>query len=137
MEKARTWNVLCGWASSLAHLLCHEITMPYPSCSSRVGETQLKPSLPSQLQPVMKKQSYPGHHESESGIHSVLYNSLRPPGLYLAGLLCPWNSPGKNTGASCLSHLQGIFLTQELNQGLPAVQADSLAAGLPGKSTMV
>ena len=33
--------------------------------------------------------------------------------------LCPWNSPGKNTGVSSLSLLQGIFLTQESNQGLP------------------
>ena len=27
-------------------------------------------------------------------------------------LLCPWNSPGQNTGVSCHSLLQGIFLTQ-------------------------
>ena len=30
----------------------------------------------------------------------------------------PWNSPGQNTGVGTLSLLQGIFLTQELNQGL-------------------
>ena len=29
-----------------------------------------------------------------------------------AGLLCPWDSPGKNTGVGCHSLLQGIFLTQ-------------------------
>ena len=33
-------------------------------------------------------------------------------------LLCPWNSPGKNTGMGCHSLLQGIFLTQESNLGL-------------------
>ena len=33
-------------------------------------------------------------------------------------LLCPWNSPGKNTGVACHSLLQGIFLTQGSNQGL-------------------
>ena len=27
-------------------------------------------------------------------------------------LLCPWNSPGKNTGVGCHSLFQGIFLTQ-------------------------
>ena len=32
--------------------------------------------------------------------------------------LCPWNSPGKNTGVGCHSLLQGIFLTQGSNQGL-------------------
>ena len=33
-------------------------------------------------------------------------------------LLCPWNSPCKNTGASCHFLLQGIFPTQRLNLGL-------------------
>ena len=33
-------------------------------------------------------------------------------------LLYPWNSPGKNTGVGCHSHLQGIFPTKGLNQGL-------------------
>ena len=28
-------------------------------------------------------------------------------------LLCPWNSPGKNTGVGCHSLCQGIFPTQE------------------------
>ena len=36
----------------------------------------------------------------------------------LASLLCPWNSPGKNTGMGNHSLLQGIFLTQGLNCGL-------------------
>ena len=31
---------------------------------------------------------------------------------------CPWNSLGQNTGVGSLSLLQGIFLTQESNQGL-------------------
>ena len=33
--------------------------------------------------------------------------------------LCPWNSPGKNTGLGCHSLLQGIFPTQWLISGLP------------------
>ena len=37
--------------------------------------------------------------------------------LYLC-LLCPWNSTGKNTGASSYSLLQGIFSTQGSNLGL-------------------
>ena len=32
---------------------------------------------------------------------SVVSDSLRPCGLYLARLLCPWDSPGKNTRAGC------------------------------------
>ena len=30
-------------------------------------------------------------------------------------LLCPWDSPGKNTGVGCHSLLQGIFTTQGSN----------------------
>ena len=29
--------------------------------------------------------------------------------------LCPWNSPGKETGVGCHALLRGIFLTQRLN----------------------
>ena len=31
----------------------------------------------------------------------------------------PWNSPGQKTGVGSRSILHGIFLTQELNPGLP------------------
>ena len=34
-----------------------------------------------------------------------------------ARLLCPWDSPGKNTGLDCHALLHGIFYTQELNPG--------------------
>jgi len=33
-------------------------------------------------------------------------------------VVCPWDSPGKNTGMDCHSLLQGIFLIQGLNPGL-------------------
>ena len=39
--------------------------------------------------------------------------------MYPARFFCPWNSPGKNAGVVCHSLLQGIFLTQGLNPGLP------------------
>ena len=35
------------------------------------------------------------------------------------GLYSPWNSPGQNTEVGSLSLLQGIFLTQGLNPGVP------------------
>ena len=41
-------------------------------------------------------------------------DSLWPHGLY-----SPWNSPGQNTWVGSLSLLQGIFLTQGSNSGLP------------------
>ena len=39
-------------------------------------------------------------------------DSLQPHGLQPTWLLCPWDSPGKNTGVGCHILLQGIFLTQ-------------------------
>ena len=36
-----------------------------------------------------------------------------------ARFLCPWNSPGKNTGVGTRSLLQGIFPTQGSNPHLP------------------
>ena len=49
--------------------------------------------------------------------HSVVSDSLRPHRLQPTRLLCPWNSPSKNTEVS--SHcLQNIFVTQGLNLGL-------------------
>ena len=40
---------------------------------------------------------------------SVMSDSLWPHGLEPARLLCPWDSPGKKTGAVCYFLLQGIF----------------------------
>ena len=50
---------------------------------------------------------------SESESHSVVSDSLWPHGLY-----SPGNSPGQDTGVGSLSLLQGVFPTQEWNQGL-------------------
>ena len=46
-------------------------------------------------------------------------DSLRPRGLQPSRLLHPWDSPGKNTGVGCHFLLQGIFLIQGSNPGLP------------------
>ena len=53
-----------------------------------------------------------------------------------ARLLCPWDSPGKNTGVGCHFLLQGIFLTQGPNLHLLCLlhwQAGSLSLAPPGK----
>ena len=42
-------------------------------------------------------------------------DSVRHYGLQPAKLLCPWDSPGKNTRVGCCALLQGIFLAQGLN----------------------
>ena len=51
--------------------------------------------------------------------HSAVSDSLWPCGLQPARLLCPWDSPGNNTGVGCHALLQGIFPTQGLNPRLP------------------
>ena len=48
----------------------------------------------------------------ESVSCSVTSDSLKPHELQPTRLLCPWNSPGKNTGVGSHSLLQGIFPTQ-------------------------
>ena len=52
------------------------------------------------------------------------------------GLLCPWNSPGKNTGVGSHSLLQGIFPTQGWNPGLPHCRR-TLPSEPPGKPELI
>ena len=49
---------------------------------------------------------------------SVVSDSWQPHGLQPIRLLCPMDSPGKNTGEGCHFLFQGIFLTQGLNPRL-------------------
>ena len=56
--------------------------------------------------------------KSRSLSYSVASDSLWLHGPYPARLLCPWNSPGKNSRLRSHSLLQGIFPTQGLNQSL-------------------
>ena len=50
---------------------------------------------------------------------SVTSSSLRLYRPQPPRLLCPWESPGKNTGVGCHAFLRGIFPTQGSNPGLP------------------
>ena len=62
-------------------------------------------------------------------------NSLRRHGLQSTRLLCPWDSPGKNTGVGCHFLLQGIFWTQGSNLSLLSLlhwQTGSLPLVPPG-----
>ena len=52
---------------------------------------------------------------SESASLLVVSDSLWPHWLQFTRLLCPWSSPGKNTGVGRHSLLQGIFLIQGSN----------------------
>ena len=54
-----------------------------------------------------------------------------PPGSSVHG-----DSPGNNTGVGCYFLLQGIFLTQELNPGLPRCR-QTLPSESPGKPILM
>ena len=54
--------------------------------------------------------------------------------------VCPWDSPGKNTGVGCHFFLQGIFPTQGLNPLLLRVwhcQVDSLPLYHLGRTSIL
>ena len=71
---------------------------------------------------------------SACSVTSVVSDSLWPYGLQPARLLCPWDSPGKNTGVGCHALFQRIFLTQRLNLHLLCLlhwQGGSLPLALP------
>ena len=62
--------------------------------------------------------------------------TLRPRGLLPVRLLCPWNSPGKDTGVSCRALIEGIFPPQGSNSRLLCLlyqQAGSLLLAPAGK----
>ena len=54
--------------------------------------------------------------------------TLRSHELQPTRFLCPWNFLGKNTRMGCHFFLQGIFLSQEIEPGFAALQADSLTS---------
>ena len=64
---------------------------------------------------------------------SIMSDSSWPNGLLPTSLLCPWDSPGKNTGVDCHALLQEIFPTQGSNPRSPALQQDFLPSELLGK----
>ena len=52
-------------------------------------------------------------------VTSVVSDSSQHYRLWPSRFLCPWDSPGKNTGVGCYALPQGIFLTQGSNPCLP------------------
>ena len=54
-----------------------------------------------------------------------LTESSTSHGCHCTRLLCPWNSPGRNTGVGCHSLLRGIFPTQGSPLHLLLWQADA------------
>ena len=96
--------------SSPARLSSHKLTTPN-SCS-HLENGSFHP-------PAGANCTHGWIEEVSLGEGSVIFDCLRPHGLQLARLLCPWDSPGKSTGGGCHFLLQGIFLTQGSNPHLP------------------
>ena len=70
-------------------------------------------------------------------VASAISDSEKPYGLKPARLLCPWDSPGQNTGVGCCAFLQGIFPARGLNLHLLCLlhrQAGSLPLAPAGKA---
>ena len=95
---------------------------------------------------VKEKRDYEGSERTQiehisypvylNGMHSSFWGKEQVLGLQPARLLCPWDSPGKNTGVGCRYLLQGIFTTQGSNLYLLCLlhwQAGSLPLVPPGK----
>ena len=63
-------------------------------------------------------------------------DSGRPHRRQPARLLCPWDSPGKNTGVGCHSLLQCIKVKSEskVAQSCPTLSEDPVDCSLPGSS---
>ena len=65
--------------------------------------------------------------------YSVVSNSLWPDRLQPTRLLCPWDSPGKNTRVGSHSLLRGIFPDPGIERRSPTLQADYLLSEPPEK----
>ena len=110
-----TTQILLGSSFLLSHVISlHECTNQYSAEYSRGGDA--------------------------CQVTSFVSDSLQPYGLNTARLLCPLDSPGKNTGVGCHALHQGIFLTQGLNPHILCFlhwQVGSPACMSPGKPEYV
>ena len=52
---------------------------------------------------------------------SVMSNSMRPHGLQPSRLLCPWDSPDKDTAVGCHFLLQGVLPNPGIEPMSPAL----------------
>ena len=66
---------------------------------------------------------------------SVVSNSLQPHRLWPARLLCPWDSPGKNTGVCCrfLRQFMKVKIESQVAQSCPTL-CNPTDCSLPGSS---
>ena len=75
-------------------------------CSSTIRNSQKKEKTQMSIKRSMDKQIVVHPYVLS---HSVMSNALQLQRLQPTRLLCPWESPGKNTGVCCHALLQGIM----------------------------
>ena len=133
---AQSCLTLCDPRTATCRLLC---PWDWPSKSTEVGSHFLLQGIfPTQWSNShllhWQADSLPLSHlgkEERKWSCSVMSHSLQHCGLQTTRLLCPWDSPGKNTGVGCHFLLEGIFPTRGSYPGLP-LQPDSLLSEPPG-----
>ena len=115
-DETRHYGCTKGWGGTLSVALsarvknlCHSLGSGEVCAVTEQGSNVILHLVIINLQAVCKTEL--------NWSRSVVSDSLRPRGP--TRLLCPWNSPGKNTAVGCHFLLQGIFPTQGLNPGLP------------------
>ena len=104
---------------------CMQLSEPTTFLSAHtrdgLGREQMldnRPVFCSELQSVWLRTVRNISEQSFYLTRSVVSDSLQPCRLQPARLLCPWDSPGKNTRVGYHFLLQGIFPTQGSNLGL-------------------
>ena len=96
-------NHICSCASLVAHMVKNLPAVLETSVQSQVRKIPWRKGwLPT---PVLFLENFMSRGPTiiQSVVHacSVVSDSLRPCGVLLAKVLCPWNFPGKNTGVGC------------------------------------
>ena len=69
-----------------------------------------------QIQYHVSHQGIPQSQQCAVLSWSVVSDSLRPHGLWPARLLCPWDSPGKNTGVVAMPSSRGSSQPRDQTQ---------------------
>ena len=93
-----------------------------PTACTSTGEGHLGKGMGQSLLACTQESHVPHCTEVKCVSPSVVSEPLQPWGLQPARLLCPWDSPGKNTGVGCHFLLQRIFQIQGSNPHLEGLQ---------------
>ena len=103
----------------------HAAAPAWAASCRRPPEILLTPEDPGEMQSCHPRRQ----------VASVMSDSVRPHGLQPTRLLCPWDSPGKNTGVGCHFLLQCMKVESEseVTQSCLTLR-DPMDSSLPGSS---